>query len=313
VISRRDFVKMLAAMGIGSTAVSGYAVAESFREKVTRYRLTPPGWPPGLRLRLAVLADIHACEPWMSIERIEGIVEQTNSLGADATLLLGDYVVGVRLRAVSSLVKDERWATALGRLKAPLGVHAVLGNHDWWDDAAAQQHRRGPIRAARALEAAGIPVYENSVIRLEKDGRPFWLAGLGDQWAYLQRKADDDDEFSTDGKFRYAGVDDLAGTLKQVTDDAPVILMAHEPDVFPTVPDRVSLTVSGHTHGGQIRLLGYSPFVPSRFGSRYIYGHKVEDGRHIVVSGGLGCSSLPLRFGSPPEIVVIELGEEASA
>jgi predicted MPP superfamily phosphohydrolase len=84
--------------------------------------------------------------------------------------------------------------------------------------------------------------------------------------------------------------------------------MAHEPDVFPTVPARVSLTLSGHTHGGQIRLFGYSPIVPSRFRNRYAYGHVIEDGRNLIVSGGLGCSIAPIRFGSPPEIVVVELG-----
>jgi hypothetical protein len=73
------------------------------------------------------------------------------------------------------------------------------------------------------------------------------------------------------------------------------------------VPDRVALTVSGHTHGGQVRVLGYAPIVPSRFGARYLYGHIVEEGRNLVVSGGLGCSGVPVRFGSPPEIVVIEV------
>jgi predicted MPP superfamily phosphohydrolase len=92
-----------------------------------------------------------------------------------------------------------------------------------------------------------------------------------------------------------------------VVDDAPVILLVHEPDVFPQVPDRVALTVAGHTHGGQVRLLGYAPFVPSRYGDRYVYGHIVEEGRHLIVSGGLGCSGMPVRFGSPPEIVMIEI------
>ena len=92
-----------------------------------------------------------------------------------------------------------------------------------------------------------------------------------------------------------------------MTDDAPVILMAHEPDIFPHVPDRVALTVSGHTHGGQIRMLGYAPVVPSRFGNRYVYGHIVEQKRHLIVSAGLGCSGLPVRFGATPEIVMIEL------
>ena len=84
--------------------------------------------------------------------------------------------------------------------------------------------------------------------------------------------------------------------------------LAHEPDIFPQVPERVSLTLSGHTHGGQVRLLGYSPMVPSQYGNRYAYGHVVEDGRHLVVSGGLGTSILPVRFGVPPEIVLLDVG-----
>jgi hypothetical protein len=145
-------------------------------------------------------------------------------------------------------------------------------------------------------------------VRLEKDGRAFWIAGLGDQWAFRTR-ADGQDEIAPDGDTAYVGVDDLPATMRQITDDAPVILMVHEPDIFPRVSKRVSLTLAGHTHGGQVRVLGYAPVVPSIYGSRYAYGHKVEDGRHLIVSGGLGCSSLPVRFGSPPEIVAVNLGD----
>jgi hypothetical protein len=88
--------------------------------------------------------------------------------------------------------------------------------------------------------------------------------------------------------------------------------MAHEPDIFPSIPDRVSVIMSGHTHGRQVRLFGYSPVVPSRYKNRYAYGHVVENGRHLIVSGGLGCSIAPIRFGSPPEIVLLELGENAA-
>lgn len=311
-ISRRDLLKMLAAMGLGSTALSSYAVAESFAERVTPYRLTPPGWTPGLALRLAVLADLHVCDPWMSVDRVAAIVEQTNSLEPDAILLLGDYVVGRTLGRLSTPVSAGSWATALAGLKAPLGVHAVLGNHDWWDQIDVQRRRAGPTRAGLALEAVGIPVYENRAVRLQKDGKAFWLAGLGDQWAFWPRSGEDD-ELAEKNRYRYQGVDDLPHTLAQVTDDAPVILMAHEPDIFPKVPGRVSLTISGHTHGGQVRVFGFAPVVPSRFGLRYVYGHKVEDGRNLIVSGGLGCSTLPVRFGSPPEIVMIELGSGGEA
>ena len=75
----------------------------------------------------------------------------------------------------------------------------------------------------------------------------------------------------------------------------------------------VALTICGHTHGGQINLLGWTPVVPSRYGSRYVYGHKVEDGRHIVISRGLGCSGIPVRVGAPPEVVLLDLGQKAGA
>ncbi|MEM7686304.1 MAG: metallophosphoesterase, partial [Pseudomonadota bacterium] len=115
------------------------------------------------------------------------------------------------------------------------------------------------------------------------------------------------------GRTRWQGMDDLPGTLAQIEDDgAPVILMAHEPDIFPDVPARVSLTVSGHTHGGQVRLMGWSPVVPSRHGNRYAYGHVREDrpdGKmDLIVSGGIGESIMPVRFGVPPEVVVVDLG-----
>ena len=148
-------------------------------------------------------------------------------------------------------------------------------------------------------EAAGIPVYENDAQRLNKAGRPFWLAGLGDQLAYLPAR-----------RFRPVhriGVDDLGATLAKVTDDAPVILLAHEPDVVAHVPGRVALQLSGHTHGGQVRLFGWSPVVPTRYGSRLAYGH-AKFNCDVIVSGGLGCSIMPFRLGVPPEIVLVTLG-----
>ncbi len=84
-------------------------------------------------------------------------------------------------------------------------------------------------------------------------------------------------------------------------------MMAHEPDIFATMPERVSLTLSGHTHGGQINLFGWTPVVPSAFGSRYVYGHKIEEGSPHR-SGGLGNSGIPVRFGVFPEILHLELG-----
>lgn len=301
-ITRRMFLHGLGAAAGSAAGLSGCAMAEPFAMHVTRYRLTPPRWPAGLNVKIAVLADLHACEPWMGRARIRHLVRHTNALEPDCILLLGDYVAGRGMLRFADPIAEKDWARELGCLKAPLGVHAVLGNHDWWDDTEVQRSRRGMPAASLALRDAGVPVYENASVRLEKDGGAFWLAGLGDQQAFPPRIARGREPARPS-----LGADDLAGALGRVKDEAPVILMAHEPDIFPDVPDRVSLTVAGHTHGGQVRLLGYAPYVPSRFGERYVYGHIVEDNRNLIVSGGLGCSGLPVRFGSPPEIVLIEL------
>jgi uncharacterized protein len=303
-ITRRQFFRWLAAFGLAGVFAGAYGMFETFwRPRITRYDLQSERWPAGFELTMAVLADIHACHPWMSPERIGSIVDITNGLGADLVILLGDYMAGHRF--VTDYVPAHEWATVLAGLRAPLGVHAILGNHEWWSDKAAQAAWQGPPASRGALEAVGIPVYDNDVVRLTKDGGAFWLAGLGDQVAFLPSRR------LHPGR-RY-GVDDLDGTLAKVTDDAPVILLAHEPDIAMRVPERVALTLSGHTHGGQFRLFGWSPVVPSRYGNRFAYGH-VREPCDLIVSGGLGCSYLPLRIGVPPEIVVVTLrGTAANA
>src|SRR5712672_128655 len=296
--SRRQFFRLVGGLGALSVSSTAYGFGiEPARLRVARYNLSPPRWPSDFKLSIAVIADLHACDPWMSLDRIHGIVERTNALQADIIVMLGDYVAGHR--HVTRLIPAAKWAPVLAGLKAPLGVHAILGNHDWWDDKAVQRDGQGPTKARRALEAAGIPVYENDVARLTKAGRPFWLAGLGDQLAYFPAR-----------RFRPVsriGVDDLTATLAKVKDDAPVILLAHEPDVAIRVPSRVSLQLSGHTRGGQVRLLGWARVVQSRYGNRFAYGH-TRASCDVVVSGGLGCSIMPIRIGVPPEIVLVTLG-----
>ncbi|MGA7787057.1 MAG: metallophosphoesterase [Xanthobacteraceae bacterium] len=285
---RRLFVASAAALGLAPTATAAYAgVIEPMSLIVTRYALTPPGWSAGRKVSITVIADLHAGGPDMTLPHVRHVVDTAQALQSDLIVLLGDFKAWYG-HFKTEPVADPLWAAELGRLKAPLGTWAILGNHDWWHDL---------VGVRTSLAAVHIPILQNNAVLLGDAGQRFWLAGLGDQLAQRLEH----------GRFR--GVDDLPGTLAQIKTDDPVLLLAHEPDIFPKVPARVALTLAGHTHGGQIRVpLIWPRFVPSRYGARYAYGHVVEDNRHLIVSGGLGTSIIPARLGVPPEIVHITLG-----
>lgn len=290
-ITRRGLIMAgLGVAGVGGIVLPGtaaYATMEAANGlAITDYRLSPPGWRAGQKLTITVIADIHAGGPNMGAERVRQVVNTANTMGSDLVVLLGDYFATHRF--VTEVVPPEAWSAELARLRAPLGVYAILGNHDWW---------HGIERVRAALRDVRIPVMENDAVLLGEPGARFWLAGLGDQIAYRL------------GHGRFRGVDDLPGTLKRCDTPDPVILLAHEPDIFVEVPERVSLTLAGHTHGGQIRPPVVPPFwAPSAYGARFAYGHVVEQGRHMIVSGGLGTSIVPMRLGMPPEIVRVTLG-----
>ena len=297
-VSRRGLFRSagaltLGGLGLGTAYAAGIEPVVSLN--VTRYRLTPPNWPAGLSRRIAVIADIHACEPQMSQARIARICELTNRLDPDLTVVLGDFNGGHPF--VTRAVTPPEWAEALSILHAPLGVFAVLGNHDLWHGALPDlpsDHAEG-IRAA--LRRTRIELLENDCLPLLQGGQPFWLAGLSDQLAHRL------------GNGLFRGADDLDGTLAKVRGDAPIVLLAHEPMIFSRVPKRVAVTLCGHTHGGQVDLpfIG-SPFAERRFGRGHVYGHVEEEGRHMIISAGLGTSILPVRFMRPPEIVEVTLG-----
>jgi hypothetical protein len=264
-----------------------YAAMQAANDLVmTEYRLSPPIWPKGQSLTITVVADLHAGGPNMGHERVRHVVDAANELRSDLTVVLGDFFATHRF--VTEHVPHPVWAGEIARLHAPLGVYSILGNHDWWYDV-------DGVR--RALDKARLSLMQNDAVLLGRPGRRFWLAGLGDQLAYRL------------GPNKFRGVDDLPGTLARIRTGDPAILLAHEPDIFTRVPSRVALTIAGHTHGGQIRLPFVPPaWAPSAYGARFSYGHIIEGDRHMIVSGGLGCSIVPLRLGVPPEIVRITLG-----
>ncbi len=275
--TRRRLLRLaLGLLGIAvALTIYGFGI-EPGRLRVVETTLAPRSWPAShAGLRVAVLTDLHVGAPHIDRARLADVVDQTNAAQPDVIVVLGDLLVdGV---AGGEFVAPEPIAQELARLRADVVV-AVLGNHDWWFD--------GP-RTIAALERAGLTVLENRAQAFESRGRRLWIAGISDAWT------------------RGADID---AALAGIDDDAPVVAITHNPDVFPQVPDRVALTLAGHTHGGQIDvpLLG-PPVVPSRFGQRYAAGHVVEQGRHLFVGTGVGTSIIPVRIAVVPRIDVLTL------
>jgi uncharacterized protein len=223
-----------------------------------------------------VLSDLHIGSPHVGLDKLEQIVNRTNAERPELVVLLGDFVIGGPVHSSGvpggGFVTPDKIAAALRKLDAPYGVFAVLGNHDWWYD--------GP-RVNQALSEAGIQVLENRAVPMSG----FWLAGIADLWT---------------------SAPNARRALTGVTDNAPVIAITHNPDVFPEIPSRVTLTIAGHTHGGQVNL----PFIgtlisTSEFG--FVSGFYMSDERRLFVTTGIGTSILPVRFRVPPEIVILTL------
>ena len=171
-LTRRRFLAGAGA-GAATLSLSGYATAYETGSALARTQYSPrlPNWPEDLELTIAVIADIHACYPWMSEERVGEIVDLANAQKPDLTVLLGDFVCTHRM--VSGYVPPGAWAEQLARLEAPLGVYAILGNHDWWFAAIPTEPADNSRSVRRALAEAGVALLENQSVRLSQHGRPF--------------------------------------------------------------------------------------------------------------------------------------------
>jgi uncharacterized protein len=237
----------------------------------------PLPWPRAEPLRVALISDLHVGSPYYGISRLPEIVDSINAAHPDVVCIAGDFVtLGV---IGGHQVPPEPIAAALEGLRSVYGTYAVLGNHDRKFD--------GP-RVLRALAAAGIHVLEDTAVVISTPGGPLWLAGVSDAWT---------------------GPHDVPRALATVPNDgSPLLVLTHNPDVFPEIPARALLTLAGHTHGGQVRLpLVGAPIVPSEFGQRYAAGEVIERGRHLFVSTGLGTSDIPIRLGVPPTIFILTI------
>ena len=245
------------------------------------YTLPLTNWPLACDgLRVDVITDTHTGSPRNGLDKLDRIVDRLIASDADIVLMTGDYVILSVL--AGTYIPPATIAEHLKPLTARKPVYAVLGNHDWW--------KNGP-RVSRALAGVGVRMIDNAALPIDADGCTFWLAGLGDL---------------------LEGRPAVSATFAMIPRDAPVIAITHEPALWPRIPAQATLTIAGHTHGGQINPFGW--LTPTRFKpySHQLKGPYTVGARSLFVSPGIGTSILPMRLGVPPEISRLTLRSGAN-
>jgi len=284
---RRGFIKQAASLTLltGAGSLGLYSMfGETRWPRIRRLRLDLPGLPRGLcGMRVVQLTDLHL--GWLTpAAYLRRVVELTNGLSPDLVLLTGDYVYG-------SPRFLEPVARIIASLRTRLGLVGVLGNHEHW---VGIDLSRPAIRSAgvRLVDNTRVWVGERGLCADEPAGGGLCLAGVGDYWEDRH---------------------DLEAALAGVDPARPRILLCHNPDFAESVNvrdtrHRVDLMLSGHTHGGQVRLPGTRSIItPSRYGSKYASGWVQGPAFPVYVSPGIGLAILPVRFLVRPEITVFQL------
>ncbi len=253
-----------------------YARAEARFDPIVRTAtIKLPNWPKGVKpIRAVLISDVHIGSHAMDEARLDRIVDQINALDPDIVLMAGDFIYGHDPQGARK--KGAGLVAPLLRLHPPLGVVAVLGNHDHWT---------GEADVRSLLAKARVTVLENDVTARG----PLAIGGVGDDYS------------------KHANV---AATIAKLRPFAGArIILTHSPDIAPDLRKDVRLLLAGHTHCGQVVLPLYGAVTSvSRYGERYRCGLKIEPGRAVVVTAGLGTSGPALRFGAPPDLWLITLG-----
>ena len=265
-------VAALLAITIAVFSAVGYHNARA-TPIVRRVTIGLPRWPTGAApIRVALISDIHMESAAMDAGRLQRIVAQVNRLHPDLIVLGGDFI---EARGEAEAVKAvPLLEPALRALKAPLGVVAVLGNHDHWTD---------PVMVQAMLRRDGITILDNDAIV----AGPLALGGVDDPSTEHAR---------------------LKPTLKAMRRlPGARVLIAHSPDIAPHLGHDGALLLAGHTHCGQVVLPIIGPPIDVA-DPRYRCGLVRDPGRIVIVTAGVGTSNLPIRFGAPPDLWLITLG-----
>jgi predicted MPP superfamily phosphohydrolase len=276
-VSRRSVLKIFSAtsVALSLTTLTGYIYAFEIEPHWLAYeRLQIPikSLPEEFYgFKLVCLSDFHH-EPGDGIDYLQRVVQHANRLEPDIICLLGDYVFS-DAQSISALTG------VLSKLRASEGVYAVLGNHDYWTD---------PELIRESLKKAGIYNLVNQGLLVQRADQAIYLAGLDDGWS---------------------GEPDLQAALEGAPEDAPVIVLMHEPDFADEVSKsgRVDLQLSGHSHGGQIKPLFVEAPIRPEFARKYTAGHYEIGQMHLYVTRGVGTIPPRARFNCRPEITEIVL------
>lgn len=259
----------------------GAAVYETHNFVVERLTLRLPRWPQALDgFRLAQLSDLHfgdfLYEPYFN-----AVVEAVNREKVDLALLTGDYVTYDSLyRSGRAEVLAFLWSCArvLSKLRARHGCYGVLGNHDI---------AIGGDEVIAAFADSDIQVLRNRAVAVEHGSGRFWLGGLDDAGQ---------------------GRPNISNTLSGIPPEDSVVLGVHEPDVADLmVSSGIALQLSGHSHGGQIRLPGIGAIVLPYGAQKYPMGHYRVGPMQLYTNRGVGVVNLPVRLFCPPEITILTL------
>lgn len=278
--------------GVALLAACVLAVIHGYREAVqrplvVRYHIVPKAVPDGPPLRVVFMTDTHAGQPDMPPARLGGIVDRVNAMRPDLVLLGGDYVKGLPFD-IGGIPVGQALAPLYG-LKARLGVVAVLGNNDC-------AHGQGD-RIAGQMKRNGITVLRNQALLLPT------IAILGiDDGVHCKGNVGPA-RISFEKQIRAKGLENWHGAI---------LMLSHEPVFASYAPDYVDLSLSGHTHGGQLfplltaSIIARHNYLPAARGMM-----KTLTDKPLIISSGVGTNNLPLRIGVPPEIILLTIGRQA--
>jgi len=293
-VTRRSFVRGCATVLAASAAAVGLGGVYAWQVEPNWFEVTRPQiWLPHLSpaldgLTIAQLSDLHV-GPLVDESAVTSAVDQVNDLRPDMVVLTGDFVT-------QSATYAEGVAAQLGRLTSRYGVFAVLGNHDVWTD---------PDRIADRIASAGVVPLRDRAVDIDIEGERLWLVGLEDA-GYTCYTGGRTDGFVREWAPRVRRLDDILTSLDENT---PRLLLVHNPDVNEFLGGRrIDLALSGHTHGGQVRLplLG-APLLPSCMGQKYAGGLAAGPEWPVYVNRGIGVTGIPMRLNCRPEITLLTL------